>query len=105
MTGLLLKALPGPAPATELPVRASPGASRDALAGVVNGALKVRISAPPVEGAANERLLRFLAKEVFSIPVSSLTLVAGERGRDKRVRVPLAADEVERLIADQLVHD
>ncbi len=102
MTGLRLRALPGPEPATELPVRASPGASRDGLVGVVDGALKVRVSAPPVEGAANERLLRFLAKQVFCIPISSVTLSHGERGRDKRVRVALPLDVVERLLAERL---
>lgn len=83
--------------AVDLPVRVVPGASRDALVGVVEGALKVRISAPPVEGAANERLLRFLAKEVLSLPRSRLTLVSGERGRQKVVRV--AAREAEVLAA------
>ena len=41
---------------TDLSVRATPGAGRDALAGVIEGALRVRISAPPVDGAANDPL-------------------------------------------------
>lgn len=88
--------------ATELRVRAQPGASRDAVVGVVDGALKVRISAPPVEGAANERLLRFLGKEVLGVPPSQLVLVSGERGRSKLVRVPLPLAVVEARLAPLL---
>lgn len=88
--------------ATDLSVRAQPGASRDALVGVVEGALKVRISAPPVDGAANERLLRFLGKDVLGVPPSRLSLVSGDRGRAKVVRVPLPMDEVERRISARL---
>ena len=83
---------------TDLSVRAQPGASRDGIVGVVEGALKVRISAPPVEGAANERLLRFLGKEVLGLPPSRLQLVSGERGRAKVVRIPLPVAEVEARI-------
>ena len=68
-----------------LAVLARPGASSDALAGVSEGALVVRISAPPVEGAANERLTRFLAKDVLKVPRSHVTLEAGERSRHKRL--------------------
>lgn len=83
---------------TDLSVRAQPGASRDGVVGIAEGALKVRISAPPVEGAANERLLRFLGKEALSVPPSRLQLVSGERGRAKVVRVPLPVAEVEARI-------
>lgn len=96
MTGLNLRALPGPA--TELQVRVVPGASKDAIVGVFDGALKVRVSAPPVEGAANERLRRFLAREVLGLPVSRVVIASGERGRSKVLRVELSAEEVERRL-------
>lgn len=64
------------------------------MLGVVEGALKVRISAPPVEGAANERLLRYLAKEVLHIRPAALELVSGEQARHKRVRVTGLTPEV-----------
>ncbi len=96
MTGLRLRALPGPA--TEIPVRAQPGASRDEIVGVVDGVLRVRVSAPPVDGAANERLLRFLAKEVLHIPISTLSLSRGERGRDKGVRVEMELEAVRQAL-------
>ncbi|NIR59814.1 MAG: YggU family protein, partial [Gammaproteobacteria bacterium] len=48
--------------------------------------LKVRLQAPPVEGRANARLVRFLA-EVFGVPRGRVELLAGAGGREKRVRV------------------
>lgn len=69
-----------------LTLRIQPRASRDEIAGPYGEALKVRITAPPVDGKANAHLLRFLA-EVFDVPPSSVELVSGETGRDKRVRI------------------
>ena len=71
----------------ELPLRATPGASADAFAGVVEGVPRLRVCAKPVDGEANKAILRFLAKKVFGVAPSRLSLVAGEKGRDKRVRV------------------
>lgn len=88
--------------ATDLSVRATPGAGRDALAGVVEGALRVRVAAPPVDGAANERLLRFLGKELLGLPPSRLSLVSGERGRSKIVRIPLPVEEVAKILEARL---
>lgn len=105
MTGLALRELPGAEPATEIPIRATPGAGRDGLAGVVEGALKVRVAAPPVDGAANARLLKFLARDVFCVPISTLSLSRGERGRDKWVRVSLPLAEVERVLSERLRAD
>jgi uncharacterized protein (TIGR00251 family) len=63
-----------------------PRASRDGLGGIRNGALVVRLTAPPVEGAANAALVRFLAR-ALDLPAGAVTLVRGDRGRDKLVRV------------------
>lgn len=64
----------------------SPRASRDALAGIVDGRLKIRLAAPPVEGAANTRLVAFLARE-FGIPRKQVRIEQGEHGRRKRIRL------------------
>jgi uncharacterized protein len=69
-----------------IPVRVQPRASRDALGGVREGALVVRLSAPPVEGEANASLVRFLAR-ALGVPPAAVSLVRGARGRQKLVRV------------------
>lgn len=67
-------------------VRVKPRASRDAIEGVREGALVVRLTAPPVEGQANEALLRLLASRLH-VPKSAVRILSGERSRLKRVAV------------------
>jgi uncharacterized protein len=69
-----------------LRVRVQPRASRDALAGEREGALVVRLTAPPVEGAANEALARFLGKALGVAP-SAVRVMSGASGRNKVVSV------------------
>ncbi len=66
-----------------LQIRVQPRASKDELGGVHNGRLKVRLTAPPIEGKANAKLVQYLA-ELFRVPKSNVTLIAGERGREKK---------------------
>jgi uncharacterized protein (TIGR00251 family) len=63
-------------------VRAQPRASRTEAAGAVEGRLKLRISAPPVEGAANEAALKWLAK-TLGVAKSAVSLERGRRSREK----------------------
>lgn len=67
-------------------VRVAPRASRDGILGVHDGALKVALTAPPVEGAANEALVRLLAK-ALGVAKGEVRVVQGERSRDKVVEV------------------
>lgn len=67
-------------------MRVQPRASRDALAGERDGALLVRLTAPPVEGAANAALVRLLGKTLGVAP-SALRILAGSTGRSKVVAV------------------
>jgi uncharacterized protein (TIGR00251 family) len=67
-------------------VRVAPRASKSALAGEHGGALKVRVAAPPVEGAANEELTRFLAKQ-FGVATRDVEVLSGHASKTKRVRV------------------
>ncbi len=69
-----------------LTLHVQPRASRTEVAGPHGDALKVRLAAPPVEGAANEELVRFLA-ERLKVPRSAVTLVSGMGGRRKVVVV------------------
>lgn len=72
--------------AVRIPVRAQPRASRDEIVGEHGGALKVRLAAPPVDGAANRALIRLLAKRV-GVPASAVSVVAGGTSRNKVVEV------------------
>lgn len=67
-------------------VRLQPRASRDAIEGEHDGALKVRLTAPPIEGRANKALRRLLA-ERLGVAISAVRIVAGEKARNKKVSV------------------
>jgi uncharacterized protein (TIGR00251 family) len=67
-------------------VRVQPRGSRDAIEGEHDGALKVRLTAPPVDGRANEALRRLLA-ERLCVAMAAVQIVAGEKSRTKRVSV------------------
>jgi len=69
-----------------LALHVQPGARRTEVAGLHGDALKIRLSAPPVDGRANAALLRFLA-DAFGVPQRAVTLVRGETARDKVVRI------------------
>jgi uncharacterized protein (TIGR00251 family) len=67
-------------------VRVQPRASREAIEGGYADALKIRLTAPPVDGRANEALTRLLA-ERLNVPRAAVRIVAGEKSRRKRVIV------------------
>ena len=67
-------------------VRVQPRASRDEIAGVINGALKIRLCAPAVENRANEALTEFLAG-ILKTSKSAVRIRSGEQSRTKRVEV------------------
>lgn len=78
----------------ELTVHVTPRAGANAIGGERQGALAIRLAAPPVEGAANDALLAYLAK-VLVIPKSVIRIVAGERSRSKRLLIGrLTVEEV-----------
>ena len=74
-------------------VQVVPRASRSEVVGEYNGALRVRIAAPPVDGAANDELIRVLAK-TFKIPRSAVKLVSGHRSKIKQVSIEASTNEV-----------
>lgn len=71
---------------TRFRVRVQPRASKTALAGAFDGALRIRVAAPPVDGEANDALTRFLAKRL-GCSRSAIRIVAGSTGRSKHVEV------------------
>jgi uncharacterized protein (TIGR00251 family) len=67
-------------------VRVQPRASRDELAGEMNGALKVRLQAPAVENRANEALCEYLAA-LLKMPKSAVRILSGDRSRIKQLEI------------------
>ncbi len=76
-------------------VRVQPRASRTELAGVYGDGVKVRLTAPPVEGAANQALVEFLADRL-GVPSAAVTVARGHRSRTKRLEVRGIGAEVVR---------
>jgi uncharacterized protein (TIGR00251 family) len=69
---------------TILTVRVVPRSSKNRIDGVVDGALRVRLAAPPVDGAANAELIELLA-EICGVPKSRVSILSGERAKQKRL--------------------
>ncbi|HYE16050.1 MAG TPA: DUF167 domain-containing protein [Pyrinomonadaceae bacterium] len=74
-------------------VKVVPRSSRASVAGEHGGALRVRVTSPPVEGAANDELVRLLAREL-GVPARSVEIVAGHSTKNKTVRVEGASGEL-----------
>ena len=66
--------------------RVVPRASKSEIVGELDGALKVRVAAPPVDGAANAELIKFLAK-TFSVSKSEVEILSGETSKTKQVKI------------------
>ena len=83
-------------------VRVQPRAPKSGLAGEVDGVLKIRLAAPPVEGQANEELIRLLA-ELFDAPRRRIAILSGQTSRNKVVSVSgISIGEAERVLAEAL---
>jgi len=66
--------------------RVQPRASKDEIAGVMDGALKIRLQAPALENQANEALVEFLA-HLLKTPKAAVRILGGERSRTKRIEI------------------
>ena len=79
-------------------VRVQPRARRNAITGEVGDAVKLALTAPPVEGRANDACIEFVAK-LLKVPRASVTIASGERSRNKVIRVAgLTAEETRKRI-------
>lgn len=86
----------------EIDLRVIPRARTTRFGGVRDDRLVVRLAAPPVEGAANDALLEFLA-DTFDVPRRSVRILSGERGRQKRVAIAgVTADQIRSTLNSQL---
>jgi uncharacterized protein len=77
----------------DLAIRVQPRAKRTEIAGERDGAVVIRVNAPPVEGRANEAVRKLIARRL-NVPRSAVQIVRGDSSRDKLVRIEgLSADE------------
>ena len=77
-----------------LPVRVHPGARRNAITGIHDGAIKVSLTTPPTDGRANQALIAFLAGEL-RVPRARVTLLTGATSRSKSLHIAgLTADQL-----------
>ena len=67
-------------------VRVQPRASRTGIVGITDDAIKLRVMSPPVEGEANKAVIVYFSK-LLKVPKGSVSVVAGQRSRDKRIKV------------------
>ena len=87
--------------AVRFPVRVQPRAARSGVAGLHGEALRVRLSAPPVDGAANEELVELLA-ERLGVPRRDVSIVGGAASRSKLVEVRgVSAELVRSLVTER----
>ena len=83
----------------EIAVRVIPRSKRDQISGERDGRLLIRLTAPPVAGAANAALCRLVARRA-GVPARRVSIVRGQTSRDKVVRVEgIATDELSALLA------
>jgi uncharacterized protein (TIGR00251 family) len=80
-----------------LTLHVQPGAKRSEVSGLHGDALKIRLAAPPIEGRANEALVRFIA-ERFAVPLRNVELLRGAQSRHKMVKVTGSAVAPESLL-------
>ena len=80
-------------------VKVHPRDRRNEITGELDGALKVSLTAPPIDGKANEACIEFFAK-LLKVPRSSVTIASGQSNRRKMIRMSgLSAEEVRKRIA------
>ena len=84
----------------ELRIRVQPRAKREEIAGISDDAVRVRLTAPPVDGKANDELIRLLAME-FDVPRSRVEVVRGVHSRHKTLNVD-APQRIPRKLAGDL---
>jgi len=84
-------------------VRVQPRAKKNAIAGEVGDALRVALTAPPIEGRANAACIAFFAK-LLNVPRSSVTIAAGHSSRNKVIRVAgMTAEQVKERLRQAVI--
>jgi uncharacterized protein (TIGR00251 family) len=78
-------------------VKVSPNSSKCEICGIVEDYLKIKLDVPPIEGKANEKLIKFLSK-ILGIPKTSIEITSGETGRNKVLFIKGDAELLEKKI-------
>ena len=88
---------------TAITIRVTPRAKRNEISGIMDdGTIKIRITAPPVDGKANQALIKYLS-DIFDIKRSQIEVVAGHTGRNKLIAIEgLSPDELEDIVQAKL---
>ena len=79
-----------------------PRSSKNQVCGVQDNALKIRLTSPPVDGAANKLCREFLA-DLLDVPKSAVEIISGETSRHKRVRVTTSNPDQTRRLLDSII--
>lgn len=83
-------------------VRVQPRASRSEIVGEFGDAFKIRLAAPPVDGEANEELIRFLSK-LFNVTRAQIVIRSGQTSRNKLIVIDgISVDEAEQVLQPML---
>ena len=91
--------------AVSFKIKVHPRAKSNALTGVLGEALKLALTSPPVDGKANSACIGFFA-DLFKVPKSSVTIAAGETGRNKVIRiVGITAQAASQVLSSALTKD
>jgi len=85
---------------TTIDVKVLPRSSKDEIVGKKDGAYKIKLTAPAIEGKANKALLKLLAKKL-GLPKREIRIISGERSRMKSIRINrLTLEQVKKLLQD-----
>ncbi len=78
-------------------VKVLPNSSKCEISGLIDNSLKIKLNVPPIEGKANEKCIKFLSKEL-KVPKSAISIVQGEKTRNKTIYIKGDAEELYRLL-------
>jgi uncharacterized protein (TIGR00251 family) len=81
-----------------LNIKVKPGSFKDAIEFDAEGTLVVKLREKPIDGAANEALIKFLSKE-FNVSKNSITLEKGQTSRFKKIQIHLSGSELEQILS------
>ncbi|NOY69574.1 MAG: YggU family protein [Deltaproteobacteria bacterium] len=83
-------------------VHIQPRASKNSVAGIFDDAVKIRLTAPPVDNAANRLCVKFLSKEL-KLPKKDIEIVSGHTGRNKQILIRSSENRPENTIKDMIL--